>query len=125
MVIPRPSSRSSRSPRPSPTRWRWRSGGWDYVDSRINVEPSGGEAFNEISLVGDPPRPANPLVNIGAIAASGCIPDYDFDRIQAFYQRLAGHDLSVDEEVYAAELAAGGARNRALAWLLASVGGAG
>lgn len=90
--------------------------GHDYVDSRINVEPSG-EAFNEISLVGDPGRPANPLVNIGAIAAAWCVTPDRFPRIHEFYERLAGRSLAFDEDIYAAETEAA-ARNRALAWLL-------
>lgn len=87
---------------------------------RINVEPSG-ERFNEISLVGEPPRPANPLVNIGAIAAAWCVQGDRFPRILEFYQRLAGRPLRMDEEVYAAE-AQDSARNRALGWLLTSAG---
>lgn len=92
--------------------------GASYVDSKINVEPSG-EAFNEISLDGEPRRPANPLVNVGAIAAAWCVEEPRFPRILEFYERLAGHDLEVDEEVYQAEKE-GAARNRALAWLLTS-----
>lgn len=90
--------------------------GHDYVDDRINVEPSG-EAFNEISLVGDPGKPANPLVNIGAIAAAWCVAPDRFPRIHEFYERLAGRPLTFDEDIYAAETEAA-ARNRALAWLL-------
>lgn len=89
------------------------------VLNRINVEPSG-ERFNEISLVGEPPRPANPLVNIGAIAAAWCVRgDHRFPRILSFYEQLAGRALDVDEQVYTAETEAG-ARNRALGWLLTS-----
>jgi glutaminase len=94
--------------------------GMDFVDQRINVEPSG-EAFNEISLDGDPGRPANPLVNIGAIAADWCVSGDRFPRILEFYERLAGRSLSMSEEIYRAE-GEGSARNRALAWLLTSAG---
>lgn len=66
------------------------------------MEPSG-EAFNEISLDGKPNRPANPLVNIGAIASVWCVREMRFPRILEFYERLAGHALAVDEEVYEAE----------------------
>lgn len=90
--------------------------GHDWVDDRINVEPSG-EAFNEISLVGDPGKPANPLVNIGAIAACWCVPEERFPRILDFYERLAGRTLRLDEEILDAEGKAG-SRNRALGWLL-------
>ncbi|WP_432557612.1 glutaminase A [Granulicoccus sp. GXG6511] len=94
--------------------------GTDYVDQKINVEPSG-EAFNEISLDGEPGRPANPLVNIGAIAADWCVTGDRFPRILEFYERLAGRSLAMSEEVYQAE-GEGAARNRALAWLLTSAG---
>ena len=94
--------------------------GSEYMDARINVEPSG-EAFNEISLDGEPHRPANPLVNVGAIAADWCVLEPRFPRILEFYERLAGRPLEVDEEVYAAETE-DAARNRALAWLLTSAG---
>lgn len=94
--------------------------GVEFVDSKINVEPSG-EAFNEISLDGEPGRPANPLVNIGAIASTWCVAGNRFDRILAFYERLVGHELEVDEDVYQAECDSA-ARNRALGWLLNSAG---
>lgn len=94
--------------------------GIDFVDSKINVEPSG-EAFNEISLDGEPSRPANPLVNIGAIAADWCVTGDRFPRILDFYERLAGRALTMDEDIYRAEDEAS-ARNRALAWLLTSAG---
>lgn len=94
--------------------------GHDYVDARINVEPSG-EAYNEISLVGDPGLPANPLVNIGAITSAWCIPAQRFPRILDFYEKLAGRSLEMDEEVFTAESEAS-ARNRALGWLLTSAG---
>lgn len=90
--------------------------GHEFVDSKINVEPSG-EAFNEISLVGDPGKPANPLVNIGAIATAWCVTPDRFPRILEFYERLAGRSLTVDEDIFTAETE-GAARNRALAWLL-------
>ncbi len=90
--------------------------GHEWVDERINVEPSG-EAFNEISLVGEPGRPANPLVNIGAIAACWCVPEERFPRILDFYERLAGRRLELDEKIFRAEGKAG-SRNRALGWLL-------
>lgn len=94
--------------------------GTTFVDTKINVEPSG-EAFNEISLDGEPGRPANPLVNIGAIAADWCVAGDRFPRILDFFERLAGRALTMDEDVYRAETMAS-ARNRALAWLLTSAG---
>lgn len=91
--------------------------GPDYIDDKINVEPSG-EGYNEISLVGKTPgKPANPLVNIGAIAADWCVTGDRNARILDFYQRLAGRQLTVDEDIVRAEGTAA-ARNRALAWLL-------
>ena len=40
--------------------------GFEAVDAKIDVEPSG-EAFNEISLQAGTGRPANALINAGAI----------------------------------------------------------
>lgn len=92
--------------------------GTSYVDSKINVEPSG-EAFNEISLHGQPSRPANPMVNVGAIATAWLVKEPRFERITTFYEALFGHRIELDDAIYAAEVASS-ARNRALAWLLTS-----
>ena len=98
--------------------------GRDDVLARVGVEPSG-EPFNAISLEVGTGRPANPLVNAGAIATTGLIPGDDLDErsawIAAGLSRFAGRSLWVDESVYSSESATGD-RNRALAHLLKSYG---
>ncbi|MDX3061185.1 MULTISPECIES: glutaminase A [Streptomyces] len=98
--------------------------GLDEVDRWVGAEPSG-EAFNAISLEAGTGRPANAMVNAGAIVTTALVPDTPespaFDRILACLSRFAGRLLDVDEEVYASE-AATGDRNRALAYLIRSTG---
>ncbi|MFJ2091215.1 glutaminase A [Streptomyces sp. NPDC087901] len=98
--------------------------GLDEVSRWVNAEPSG-EAFNAISLERATGRPANAMVNAGAIVTTALIPDTPgaprFGRILDCLSRFAGRRLDVDEEVYASE-AATGDRNRALAYLIRSTG---
>ena len=98
--------------------------GRDEVLRHVGVEPSG-EPFNAISLEEGTGRPANPLINAGAIATTGLIPGPGAGeraaRIVEGLSRFAGRTLQVDEEVYASE-ASTGDRNRALAHLLRSYG---
>lgn len=96
--------------------------GRDEVLRHVGVEPSG-EPFNAISLEESTGRPANPLINAGAIAVTGLVPGTDLEersaRIVAGLSAFAGRSLTVDEDVYASESATG-ERNRALAHLLRS-----
>ena len=103
--------------------------GFDAVDAKIDVEPSG-EAFNEISLQAGTGRPANALINAGAIAAASLVIENTqpeprtsggIDRILSAYSRLAGRELGVDDDVLAIERREGD-RNLALAHLLRSFG---
>ncbi|MYV99649.1 glutaminase A [Streptomyces sp. SID3343] len=98
--------------------------GLDAVLRRVNAEPSG-EAYNAISLEPGTGRPANPMVNAGAIVTTSLIVAPDaaarFERIRACLSAFAGRDLDVDEQVYASE-AATGDRNRALAYLMRGAG---
>lgn len=98
--------------------------GFDAVDSKIDVEPSG-SAYNDISSESGSGRPKNPLINIGAIAAVSLVrPDEGqtvFDRILETMSACAGRDLSLDQDVYEQDLAEG-AHNRGLAWFLSSWG---
>ncbi len=48
--------------------------GASAVEQRVGVEPSG-EAFNSISLDPGTGRPRNPMINAGAIAVTGMLPD--------------------------------------------------
>ncbi|MET7368892.1 glutaminase A [Streptomyces sp. NPDC005566] len=98
--------------------------GLDEVSRWVGAEPSG-EAFNAISLEPRTGRPANAMVNAGAIVTTALVPGTPalpaFDRILICLSRFAGRRLDVDEEVYVSE-AATGDRNRALAYLIRSTG---
>ncbi|TVR22626.1 MAG: glutaminase A [Nitriliruptor sp.] len=92
------------------------------VEERVGVEPSG-EAFNSISLDPGTGRPRNPMINAGAIAVTGMLPDREaeprFEHIRSTFSRFAARELTWDDEVYASESATG-FRNRAIANLLRS-----
>lgn len=96
--------------------------GRDAVLRRVGVEPSG-EPFNAISLEHGTGRPANPMVNAGAIATTSLVAGGSVAErtaaIVATLSRFAGRELHVDEAVYASESATGH-RNRALAHLMRS-----
>jgi len=98
--------------------------GLDAIDHHVGFEPSG-EPFNAISLDAITGRPANPLINAGAIVTSSLIPGATaadrFERVRTFLSDCAGHDLAVDDEVFRSELQTGD-RNRALAYLAKSSG---
>lgn len=94
--------------------------GLEAVRRKIDVEPSG-EAFNSISLKPGTGQPRNPMINAGAIAATGMIAAPSlaerFRQIQDRFGDLAGRPLRLDESVYRSESATG-FRNRAIANLL-------
>ncbi|MGW1230081.1 glutaminase A [Streptomyces sp. NPDC002530] len=98
--------------------------GLDEVSRWVDAEPSG-EAFNAISLGRTTGRPANAMVNAGAIVTTALIPHTPeaprFTRILDCLSRFAGRRLDVDEQVYASESFTGD-RNRALAYLIRSTG---
>lgn len=98
--------------------------GLDEVSRWVGAEPSG-EAFNAISLEPGTGRPANAMVNAGAIVTTALVPDSReepaFGRILSCLSRFAGRKLDVDEDVHGSE-AATGDRNRALAYLIRSTG---
>jgi glutaminase len=95
-----------------------------HVLSRIGVEPSG-EAFNSIILNQRTNRPFNPMINSGAIVATDMIEGRNFadrsGRLTETLSRYAGHDLTVDNAVFASERATGH-RNRAIGHLMSSFG---
>lgn len=91
------------------------------VEKTVDVEPSG-EAFNSISLDPVTGRPRNPMINAGAIAVTGMLPQEGrFEGILETFSRYAGRRLDWDREVYASESATGH-RNRAIANMLRAVG---
>lgn len=96
--------------------------GRDEVFRRVGVEPSG-EPFNAISLESQTGRPANPMVNAGAIATTSLIAGDDVDSRTATIiesmSAFAGRSLWIDEAVYHSESVTGH-RNRALAHLMRS-----
>lgn len=94
--------------------------GVDRVRAKIDVEPSG-EAFNSISLEPGTGRPRNPMINAGAIVATGLVnhesPGGRMARILSVFGRYAGHPLAVAHDVYTSEKATGH-RNRAISHML-------
>jgi len=94
--------------------------GFDHVSTKIGVEPSG-DAFNSISLDPSTGRTLNPMINAGAIAASGQVYGRDrearFSRILKKFSAYAARNLEVDDDVYRSESRTG-FRNRAIANLL-------
>ncbi len=85
-----------------------------------------GLAFNSLAAIenGGDGR-TNPMVNAGAIATTSLAPgDSPADRwafLRTGLSRFAGHDLELDEEVYASA-SAGNSRNQSIARLLHSYG---
>jgi len=98
--------------------------GEDAVRARIGVEPTG-EPFNAITLAPGTGMPLNPMVNAGAITATGLVATRDgappLDRLLAGFGRFAGRPLAVDPAVFASERATGH-RNRAIGQLLRASG---
>ena len=98
--------------------------GFGGVDAKIDVEPSG-ESFNRISLHPETNRPANAMINAGAITASWLVDPHRGtarrERVRQLFSAFAGRELMMDPDVYSQEHKEGD-RNRALGWMLSSVG---
>jgi glutaminase len=98
--------------------------GLDAVLARVGAEPSG-EPFNAVSLEPGTGRPANPMINAGALVTTSLVaagdPAERFARILAALSAFAGRSLAVDEATFASERTTGD-RNRALAYLMRSAG---
>lgn len=95
--------------------------GFDTVFSRVGMEPSG-DRFNSIyRLELTDKKPANPMINSGAIAVSGCITGPQDERVEKVLS-LARKCLGVsqiqrDSSVFRCEVETGH-RNRALAHMM-------
>ncbi|WP_146362592.1 glutaminase A [Arthrobacter yangruifuii] len=98
--------------------------GMEAVDAKVDVEPSG-DSFNEISLAEGTGRPANAMINAGALTATSLVKGSGgrsrFKRILDTYSAFAGRDLDVNQRIYTSE-ARSGHRNTALGYLLRSFG---
>lgn len=98
--------------------------GVEKVLDTVGMEPSG-EAFNELSLDNRTCRPMNPMINAGAIAVNQLINGEDSsveDRVDVmldYFSRLAGRQLSIDDNVTRSEIRTAD-RNLALAHMLRS-----
>lgn len=94
------------------------------VDAKVDLEPSG-DPFNEISLDPLTGRPANAMINAGALAVVSMIKGSGgrsaIQRIDEMYATFAGRALRRSARVLQAELRHSD-RNHALAYLLSSVG---
>lgn len=98
--------------------------GPEAVLAQVGVEPSG-EPFNAISLEPGTGRPANPMINAGAILTTSLLvadtPEARWSRVLDGLSAFAGRRLEVDEGVFRSEDETGD-RNRALAWLMRGAG---
>ncbi|GAA4284454.1 glutaminase A [Brevibacterium daeguense] len=98
--------------------------GLEVVDAKVDVEPSG-DPFNEISLAPGSGRPANAMINAGALAVVSMIKGSGgksaIKRIVDRYSDFAGRELTSSKAVFDVEMRHSD-RNHALAYLLSSFG---
>lgn len=95
--------------------------GFDHIFSRVGLEPSG-DQFNSIYRLEAERGPANPMINAGAIAVSGCIRGETVEQRVEKVLALAAACMGVSEiersaEVFRCEVETGH-RNRALAHMM-------
>lgn len=100
---------------------------WDYVFSKVGMEPSG-DPFNSIMKLetDDTTKPCNPMINAGAIVTTSLIKGNDLqereERMLSFFRKLAKNDnIKINYSVYESEKLTGD-RNRAMAYLLKNDG---
>lgn len=98
--------------------------GREAVLARIGVEPSG-NAFNAIGVDELSNRPFNPMVNAGAIVATGLLSAGEHEsedaRLLDMFERYTGVVPTVDDAVYLSERRTGD-RNRAIAYMMRGFG---
>jgi glutaminase len=99
--------------------------GPETLFQKIGAEPTG-RPFNSVEAVEDmPTHTGNPFVNAGAMATtsliSGANAEAIWNKILAFYSKVAGEKLSLIEDVYRSE-AATNDHNKGISVLLKSYG---
>ena len=99
--------------------------GREAVRRKIDVEPTGDPFNSLVELEDGNHRPYNPMVNSGAIAATGIVHEHLGEHtrewLQCAFAAYAGRALRVDERLIHNELDTGH-RNRAIAHLLKHFG---
>src|SRR4029079_9098154 len=99
--------------------------GHEQARQKLGVN-STGLPFNSVMAVElNADRTMNPLVNAGAMATTSLVPgstaDEKWERIRDGLAPFAGHELTVNEDVYASESSTN-LRNQGMAHLLESYG---
>jgi glutaminase len=96
--------------------------GSDRVFAKVGSEPTGRPFNSPLAVVDMAGHTGNPFVNAGAIATTSLISGKDanekWNKILAFYGKVAGEKLTLIEDVYKSE-AATNTGNKALSMLLA------
>lgn len=96
--------------------------GPEAVFKKIGSEPTGRPFNSPLAVVDMGTHSGNPFVNAGAIATTSLIPGKDaaakWNKILAFYSKVAGAPLELIDDVYKSE-AATNTGNKALSMLLA------
>ena len=95
------------------------------VRAKVGADPTGLPFNSVVAIELHGGKPLTPLVNAGAMATVSLVkaatPDERWQKLLSMYSRLAGRQLSLNDEVYQSE-AATNFHNRAIAWLLFSYG---
>ena len=92
------------------------------VFSKVGVEPSGDpfNCFIKLETAGE--KPFNPFINAGAITVISLLAErVAFEDILAFTSSIFGDQVTVNNDVYMAEMSIG-KRNRSMAYLMSSKG---
>lgn len=99
--------------------------GYEYVLSKIGVEPTG-DPFNEVIEREEiQERKYNPMINAGAIATTSLIkgsnPHERYNRLLDMFRRYIGRDVEIDPSVFRSKKTTDNL-NRAIAYLMLSFG---